>query len=352
MTKTEFEEDIRAHLREQYARYPSMQACDAVKFVFQAMLGVGHLLSSRAAVTEFIARETECVNPDPSEPLCEALSPSWCRLNLRRAKEEGISPDTVAGLMFSSQPAMRFTRQDVLETCERLLPDLNESFRDLELFSSILDESRLPSHSENYKAHCHPAYRVIPADWLPYMEAVKRISQKCERAKRLLITLDGPCASGKTVLAEKLSEVFRAAVVHTDDYVMPHAQKTPERLAIPGGNCDDTRLENEVAAPWKRGETVRVRKYDCSSDAFLPEEALAESTVLIIEGCYSSLPSVRKHADESFFLNAPWPIREERLRRRESPSSLKMFYERWIPLEDAYFKAYRLPDGVKEIVLL
>ena len=50
-----------------------------------------------------------------------------------------------------------------------------------------------------------------------------------------LITIDGPCGSGKSTLAAALSQSLGADVVHMDDFVIPHAQKTPERLALPGG---------------------------------------------------------------------------------------------------------------------
>ena len=169
-------------------------------------------------------------------------------------------------------------------------------------------------------------------------------------AERLLITIDGPCASGKTTLAEKLAAVLNAAVVHTDDYVIPHGQKTPERLAIPGGNCDADRLCKEVVIPWKRGDTAFIRKYDCRNDRLLPTEKLPDSRILILEGSYSNLPMIREHADVRVFVNTPWEIRQERLIRRESPQSLQRFYDRWIPLEDRYFEAYGLPD--RECILL
>ena len=90
MAREVFEQEMLRHLLAQRLRYPSMQQQDVVKFVFQAMLGVGHLLSSRDAVTNRIAREMDGLSPDPEEPLFETLSPSWCRLNLRRAKAERI----------------------------------------------------------------------------------------------------------------------------------------------------------------------------------------------------------------------------------------------------------------------
>lgn len=161
---------------------------------------------------------------------------------------------------------------------------------------------------------------------------------------RLLVTIDGPCASGKTTLARKLAEKENAAVIHTDDYVIPHAQKTPERLAVPGGNCDAERLAREVAAPWKRGFPVRFRRYDCREDRLLEAEELPECGILILEGSYCNLPEIRRYADMRVFMKTPEAVREQRLRERETPESLQRFRNLWIPLENAYFEAYGLPD--------
>ena len=176
-------------------------------------------------------------------------------------------------------------------------------------------------------------------------EILKEIIGKIRMHKHPLVTIDGPCASGKTTLAEQLAEKLPAAVVHTDDYVITHAQKTAERLAIPGGNCDADRLLREILTPWKKGLSVRYRRYDCMQDRLLPEEDLPDSDILILEGSYSNLPEIRKAADVRIFLDISRDIQNARLRQRESPESLKRFYDRWIPLEEAYFAAYGLPDA-------
>ena len=170
-------------------------------------------------------------------------------------------------------------------------------------------------------------------------------------AARFLITIDGPCASGKTTLAGKLSEALGAPVIHTDDFVIPHAQKTAERLAIPGGNCDAERLVREVLSPFMKGEPFVFRRYDCHADRMLPEETLPEGTTpLILEGSYCSLPAIRAFAGLRLFVNTPEEIRLSRLQSRETPQSLRLFHEKWIPLENAYFAAYGLPD--RECVVL
>ena len=165
------------------------------------------------------------------------------------------------------------------------------------------------------------------------------------KGKRMLVTIDGPCASGKTTLARRLAETIHAGVVHTDDFVIPHAQKTAERLARPGGNCDAERLVREVLEPFKRGAPVKYRRYDCKADCLTPEEELPDVNVLILEGSYCNLPVIRAYADLRLFMDTPGETRMERLRERETPESLRRFQEKWIPLENAYFEAYRLPDN-------
>ena len=170
------------------------------------------------------------------------------------------------------------------------------------------------------------------------------IAEKIRMHKHPLVTIDGPCASGKTTLAGQLAEMLPAAVVHTDDYVVPHALKTPDRLAVPGGTCDVERLAAEVIMPWKQHMPVRMRRYDCKADLLLPEESLPGRDILILEGSYSNLPAIRREADLRNFLDISREEQRARLQRRETPESLKRFFDRWIPLEEAYFTEYRLPD--------
>lgn len=183
-----------------------------------------------------------------------------------------------------------------------------------------------------------------------YESVIHEAQMKMEQQPRILITIDGPCASGKTTLADKLAGILGAAVVHTDEYVVPHARKTAERLAVPGGNCDWERLVREAIAPWKEtGEGV-LRRYDCRRDCFFPAERLDNDHAVILEGSYSNLPEIRKYSDIRIFMKTPEAVRMARLARRESPESLVNFRKKWIPLEQAYFTAYELPDRECRII--
>ena len=162
---------------------------------------------------------------------------------------------------------------------------------------------------------------------------------------RLLITIDGPCGSGKSTLAAQLAEATGAPIVHMDDYVIPHAQKTAERLAIPGGNADAERLLGEVIHPWLAGEKACVRPYLCHEDRYADAQPLPDTRLLILEGTYSNLPAVASHAALRLFLTIEADVQQQRLLRRVGAERLVAFNERWIPLENAYFTAYGLPDA-------
>lgn len=321
---------LKTHLKS----HPEASEKDIEKFIFQGMLGVGHLLGDRDAVVKRILDEVSDLAADAEEPLTELLSPAWCRLNLRRAMAEGLSAEVIGRMMLAPADVPAFTRIEVYDVCRAQVE--NASPR-------MLDPQWLPEHSERYRACYHPAYRVIPADWMPCMEAICRIFR--EKTGRCLATIDGPCASGKTTLAAKLAELFDAAVLHTDDFVVPHRYKTPDRLAIPGGNCDWERLTEETLIPWKNGGPLRSRRYAFREDRMLDWETAENDDMLILEGSYCNLPAIRALADLRIYMDTPWEERKKRLEKRESPQSLMGFYTRWIPLENAYFTAYSLPDA-------
>ena len=182
-------------------------------------------------------------------------------------------------------------------------------------------------------------------------DAFDRIIGEKERKKRILVAIDGPCASGKTTLALALAGAFGAGVVHTDDFVIPHWMKTPDRLQIPGGNLEDERLIGEVLEPWKKGESGIYRRYDCHDGRYVPAGQIPGGDVFILEGSYALLPSVRRYADVPLFVTAPLDVREERLKKRESQGSFKRFMDLWIPLENAYFDACGLPDGDCTVIM-
>lgn len=157
--KAAFTEETKRLLTAQKERYPLMNEEDVVKFVFQGMLGVGHLIRSGEEALKRLRAEMVELEPDGEEALLEEISPEWVRMNLRAAKAEGITEEEIAERMCRSvqEAPLPLTRQDVYYFCVRL--DGSESMK--QAAARLLDESWLPGHSRQYREAYHPAYRVL-----------------------------------------------------------------------------------------------------------------------------------------------------------------------------------------------
>lgn len=153
----------------------------------------------------------------------------------------------------------------------------------------------------------------------------------------LLIAIDGRCATGKTTLCAQLADRYDCNIFHMDDFFLRPHQRTPERLAEPGGNVDHERFLNEVLLPLSRGETVAYRPWQCWTQSFGVVQHIAPKRLNLIEGAYALHPTLREYYDLRVVLTAPLETRLARLRAREG-EDFDDFPRKWIPLEDAYFQ--------------
>lgn len=179
--------------------------------------------------------------------------------------------------------------------------------------------------------------------------AISRIETLLAGRERVFVAIDGPCASGKTTLAQTLNRRFGGNVLHMDDFFLRPEQRTSERLAEPGGNVDRERFESEVLGPLCAGHAVRYRPWDCHAGGFSDPHAVEPARVTIVEGSYSMHPALRGYYDCMICLAiAP----AEQLRRLEArnPRMLQRFVDEWIPLENRYFEATGIRTAADMVV--
>ena len=62
----------------------------------------------------------------------------------------------------------------------------------------------------------------------------------------VIIAIDGMTASGKSTLAEELSQIYNSPIFHADDFFLPMELRTEERLNEPGGNIHYERMKKEI----------------------------------------------------------------------------------------------------------
>ena len=172
------------------------------------------------------------------------------------------------------------------------------------------------------------------------------ISQKIESIKkqRLLIAIDGRCAAGKTTLAAHLRMVHNCNVVPMDDFFLQPEQRTPERLAEPGGNVDYERFVNEVLIPLTQGRPFSYRPYDCQKQDFMEAIQIEPHYLNIIEGSYSCHPCFFDYYDLRIFLTINTTMQQSRISKRNGEVCAAQFTEKWIPLEERYFSAYSIEE--------
>ncbi len=173
---------------------------------------------------------------------------------------------------------------------------------------------------------------------------IKKILQLAENRNRILVAIDGRCASGKTTLAAKLSERLGCAVVHMDDFFLQPFQRTEERLSQPGENIDHERILSEVLLPLAEGNQAVYDPFSCQSGGFCEPVSVSPQGVILFEGSYSCHPSLVGHYDLKIFLTVS---KKEQLKRLESrnPDRLEAFKNRWIPLEESYFSHYDIASS-------
>ncbi len=158
----------------------------------------------------------------------------------------------------------------------------------------------------------------------------------------LLAAIDGRCGAGKTTLASFLCEKFGWSVLHLDHFFLRPEQRTKERLGTPGGNVDYERFLEEVLVPIKKGvKELSYRPFDCHRQELAEPVLIRPSGVCLVEGSYSAHPALWDYCDLHVFLSIDAEEQMRRIVRRNGEDGARIFRERWIPMEEKYFAAYR-----------
>lgn len=161
MKKACFEEALRL-LANERAQRPERSDRDDVKFLFQALLGPGHLLDDTERARAWLEREMNGTEPDGDEPLIEPLSSIWCRVNLRPAKALGIAPERILALMIEGEPGAVYARSDVQRLYALFTGEQMREVPAPDILKDLSDPGFVPSHSERYRGAYRPSYRVVP----------------------------------------------------------------------------------------------------------------------------------------------------------------------------------------------
>jgi len=330
-------------LQEHFTNHPDMEVRDAIKFLYQSHMGPGHAIADEGAALARLDAELSSIAEAPSVPLIEPLGGGLCRLNLQACKEAGLSSRTLNRLFCLTAQTFH-TDPDGLDASLALIHSLPF---DSDEVSACLAQYRadgcpMVSHTPRYRAAYAPAYRVVFQRYAQLVPVLCSIDGLMAEHPQVRVALDGPCASGKSTLGETLAEIYRCPLFHMDDFFLRPEQRTPERLAAPGGNVDYERFQQEVLSSLLAGEPVRYRPWQCRVGGFGEEVVVPPAPLAIVEGSYSLRPDLRGAYHLRLWVESPWSVREGRLKLRGGPSCMERFLNQWIPMEDRYFQAFQV----------
>ena len=340
-----FKKMIRETIVKHLKKYPKSEITDIVKLAYQNEFGGGHLITDEKASLEWIKRELSSVKFNPQAQLTEDIENGIVRLNFAAVNEK-ISAEAInkcfvlsANEIKGSVEAFEMKISEIFDLCKEGLTPFNEKSL-IEYMKKYKEYGYKPvSHSETYRKEYSPAYRIMKKEYAEILEMATLIEKKA-RTEKVLIAIDGRCASGKSTLAENLSKIFGCDIIHMDDFFLPFEKRTPERLAEPGGNIDYERFEKEVLNSFHKNEVFSYGVFNCGSGKIESERVITPSNVIITEGSYSLHPKFSDHYNVKIFVFTDSDTQINRIRERNGEEMLKMFKERWIPMEENYFTAF------------
>lgn len=336
-------------LKEQLRRHPAMAPQDLCKLCYQAAYGAEHLLEDLQGAWDFFTREFEQV-PASGEPLVETISRRICRVNLGAWKQAGLPGRWLFALFadtrFDAQGYENLT--ELLQVAGKVLTQgaYEISLPEWNAYVAEYQALGMPSlrHTEQYRTREQPAYRIVSTNALRLLPVLQRLAQVQGQQRPYVIALDGRAGAGKSTVAEQLRRVLDAGVVYMDDFFLPLDLRSRERLEQAGGNVHYERFAQQVLPKLHGAEPFAYDIFDCSRKDYYGQRQVEGTDWRIVEGSYSHHPQFGDYADLRVFVDVE---PEEQLRRIQIRNGLEwaeQFRTRWIPMEEAYFSAYEIPQ--------
>lgn len=180
------------------------------------------------------------------------------------------------------------------------------------------------------------------------MNLFDRIDVLKKTKKRVIIAIDGPCASGKSTFTLDLCKRLDCNVFYMDDYFLPQSMKTKARLATIGGNVHYERILNELFRNITK-ETIIHQKFNCLTEELEEKVTTKLKEIVIVEGSYSLHKKLQRFYDLKILLTIEDDVQIDRLRKRNE-RLLPRFINEWIPLEKKYFCHEHLEEIVDFVI--
>lgn len=326
-------------LKQHLNQYPNHQPEDIYKLIYQGEFAGGHIIDNEANHFQYLKQEAQIVKERTQKPI-EWISDCYARIYLDGLLQTDMRMETVHRMVLKTA----YDNKGLLKQFEKRL-DIWKSLEDVSDFVKDMKEKNYPlvHHSALYKHSYLLAYRIIDSMSVCYYSLVLKIESLIKKQKQVVIAIDGDAASGKSTVAAYLKQIFKADVIHMDDFFLQDEQRTVDRLNEIGGNLDYERFLKTVIEPLHHKKNISYAAYDCQTKQLNKQETIIDPQVLIIEGSYSMRYEFMKVYDLTVVLHLDKQTQLNRLKKRHS-ALFERFQSEWIPKEKAYQKAFKINE--------
>lgn len=154
-------------------RYPLWEPADLYKLLHQSALGPEHAVTDEARARAWLERELAELDTEaaPDEPLLDPLTPdgTLIRVHLRPWRARKLASEALLQAFVQTANTWEQDREQLLESL-KIAQEL--TLFDAESLTAFFSEHAAQGfpamhHSETFRLHYHPAYRVVARAFLP-----------------------------------------------------------------------------------------------------------------------------------------------------------------------------------------
>ncbi|HEY2810487.1 MAG TPA: hypothetical protein VGJ00_03760 [Rhabdochlamydiaceae bacterium] len=181
---------------------------------------------------------------------------------------------------------------------------------------------------------------------------VTEIREKLSQQEVLLVAIDGGTGAGKTTLALLLAAELPATIVQGDDFCQTEIDWTKMGAAEKAAHCIDwQRARREALGPLLLGKKAIWHPFNFPTGVGLADYFVVRepAPVIIIDGVYSSNPSLADILDLTILMDAPVQLRFARHNDREGHADIA-WHELWDEAEEYYFTKIRPPSSFDIVI--
>lgn len=346
------EKDFINILINHYEKRPLMQVKDFYKLIYQNEFAGGHLINDEISSCKYLEEEYSALNKSiKTQQMFEDIGNGLVRIYLNAISNTAVNLSTANKFFVNTANSVTGSKENFEEKLNIFLECCREGILpyDTKTASDFLEEQKNKgyihiSHSEEYRKTYHPSYRVVKKEYAKYFDIFLKIEELYKHNEYVYAAIDGCSASGKSTLAELISNIYDCNIFHTDDFFLPLELRVKQRFEQPGGNIDYDRFYSEVVRGLESKKEFSYGIYNCSELKITRIKKVKPKKINIIEGVYSIHPKFSDIYNLKIFL---YTHREEQNRRilvRNGKKMHEKFIKEWIPMEEKYFNEYKIRD--------